>query len=508
VTTWQLVKMLSKNTTVYWYKLMVFLGIVFVCYGTYFLFTAKVMTNAAYAPVTAEPGELIGDEVLDIIVTEDGHVLTETKNLSSNLKVLPNNYELSVLVIDKPGAYVESFKAVVHLPGNVDATQIKQRTYAVHGVESYKQYLQDPQTLVYEAKSIDPQASFTIVAELPLSILTPLVSQKTNYYLTQIPAKTYIILAVLLPLITLIVMFVMIVRRRQDQFFYKSKKIINLPPNDSPPAIAGALMDGKVGSREIAATLIDLAQRQYLFINRHQNGEFSFGKRKSLNLETLAELHEFERVLLSKIFEPDKYKSTGQDVQMRIGRHIFSKKIAQVYLNIYNEATKLGYFVQNPAVIHMYWRYAGIGMFFLSLVGFFYTAFLGPDPKYLLFSWIGQMAASAVIINLSDLMPTRSIVGTTALRQWTQFKQYLELDRRIEGGATIGQNFNRFLPYALVFGCEKAWTNRFSKETFFKPDWYESDMPVVTLEVFAEELFPLINYVGESLDDSHDPTVA
>ena len=112
-----------------------------------------------------------------------------------------------------------------------------------------------------------------------------------------------------------------------------------------------------------------------------------------------------------------------------------------------------------------------------------------------------------VIVWISGLMPSRSVVGTTNLRAWMQFYHYLKMSGKIEGGASIEDQFNRFLPYALVFGVEHEWAARFRENTYAKPEWYESDSPVITLDAFVNELFPLVNYVGTSLDRSHDPTV-
>ena len=514
MTTWEIIQRLLGGASFYWRKFFVFLLLCSVLTGGYWLWHGQSKTSAAYQFADLGDVGVVDQQTLDVVVTPNGHVLTQKKNLTGSLKILqdaysgaPYAYEISFLALDSPGFFLDNFKVIIHLPEDVTPDQVAQRVYAVHGIESHREYMQDTQTMVYEASNIDAGASYTVVADLPKNILEPTPDKKFVYTLAQIPAKTYLAIAIILPLLTMIVLTVMIIRRRQDQIFYLSDKIINHPPNDVPPAIVGALMDGRVGAREIAATLIDLAQRGYLYINYHYDGTYSFGKRKSLNLEFMPELSEYERILLSKIFLPEQYKSTGDDVQMRIGRHIFSKKIAQVYLNIYNEATKRGYFIQNPMIIHLYWRYTGIVAFFFSLIGFFYTAFWGPDPKYTLFLWIGQMAASTVIIWLSGFMPVRSVTGTTVLRQWLQFKHYLTLSRRIEGGATIQDQFNKMLPYAIVFGVEPEWTRRFMSETFYKPDWYESDKQVITLEAFVEELFPMINYVGESLDKSHEPTV-
>ncbi len=224
-------------------------------------------------------------------------------------------------------------------------------------------------------------------------------------------------------------------------------------------------------------------------------------------MENSPELKKFEKILLSKIFEPNHYKSTNEDVEMRVGRHIFSRKIADVYLNIYNEAMDLGYFIKNPVLVHLRWKYTGIALFFAGLLGFTLTAIFAPDPKFTLFFWAGEMAAAAVIVQLSGLMPVRSVVGTTTLRKWLEFRRYLCHNRPIQHSPTAGDEFNRLLPYAVVFGVETEWTRRFYDEYYSKPNWYEGDDMVMTLEAFVAGFFPIIDYIGESLAKSHEPTV-
>lgn len=507
MTTWELISHLVSNTTFYWRKFFVFLLVVVTLGGGYFAWHSQNKVDASSALIASNTALNYDGQVIDIVVTDDGQVLSEQKNISSSLKILANSYEISALILDNPISYLSEIQVLIHLPEPVTQKDVAQRAYAVHGVGSHGEYLLDSTTLAYVAKDINPGSTYTIVAELPKNILTPPPYKQFFYKLSQYSVKSYLIAGFLIPIITFIILILMIVRRRQDQFFYLSSKVVNQIPNNLPPAVVGALMDGKVGAREIAATLIDLANRGYLFINRHENGTFSFGKRKTLNLETLPELNEFERILLSKIFEPDQYKSTGEDVQMRIGRHIFSRKIAQVYLNIYNEAIKLGYFVKNPVTVHLQWRFAGIGLFFLGLAGFFQAAIFVSDSKYILLLWVGAMIASTVIIWLSGLMPVRSVTGTAALRQWMQFKKFLSMPRPVDGGAIMLDQFNNMLAYAIVFGVEADWTRRFVNANFTKPSWYESDEMVVTLDAFVGGLFPIINWVGGSLDRSHEPTV-
>lgn len=507
MSTWAVVKKLLSGSNLTWRKIFVAVLIVAAVLAGYYYWKNQKNTEAAYKITQATPSSFVNDVKLNIDVSANGKIILEGQDYSSSLKVLRDFYEIRLLVLDKPGVFISNFTVNLNLPQDVTKSQIEQTIVAVHGVGSHNAYLASPRVLTYIAQNVSSEASFTLVAHFPKTVLKAPFLKQLDYILSQISTKVYIGFAIVLPLVTFIIMIFMIVRRRQDQIFYLSNKIINRPPNNSPPAVVGVLADGQVGPREIAATLIDLANRGYIYITSHANGTYSFGKRKSLNLEQLPELAEYERILLSKIFQPNKYMSTGDEVDMRIGQHVFSRKIAQVYLNIYNETTRLGYFIKNPAGVHLRWRFTGIFLFFLGLLGFLHTAFFAPDPKFPLFLWLGEFIASAIIIWLSGLMPIRSVTGTSTLRQWLQFRSYLKMNRAAVGASGLMDEYRQMLPYAIVFGVETEWTRRFMKETFIRPNWFDTEDMVVTLDVFANTLFPIISYVGGSLDKSHEPTV-
>lgn len=506
MTTWEVIKTLAKGANIYWRKLFAFLGIALVLGGGFYLVYSYNQIQASVNFANQTQDYAAGRVQLTIDVTKDGKITINGRNGSKYLNILPDSYEISILAVDQPNTYLSSFQAIMNLPDTVTEDQVERIVYAVHGVSSYKTYMAGPRTIIYTAESIPPQASLTIVARLPKNIMTPPLGKLITYQLSLVSVKIYLILAIAMPILTLILLLMMIIRRQQDKIFSNTTKISNLPPSKLPPPVAGVLIDGHLGHREIAATLIDLARRGYLYVNR-KGTDFSFGKRKTLALEEMQELRPYERILLSKIFEPGEYKSTREDVDMRIGRHIFSHKIAQVYLEIYNESMRSGFFVKNPAGVHRKWRFAGIGLFFLSVLGFARAAAMDPDPKFTLFFWVGAMAMSAVIIKLSGLMPIRSVTGTVALRGWLQFIRYLKLEQTIEPVANVMDRFNEYLAYAVVFGVESDWAKRFMRTTFTKPDWYESDEEIITLEAFIAGLFPIVDYVGEELHRSHEPTV-
>lgn len=504
---WQLLKAIFHGIDFYWKKLLVTSAVIIVVAAGIVLWQRQSISSASFEFSNQPNYGTLGSQTMSIKVTSDGQVIVDGKNNPQALKIFPNYYEIRVLAFDNPGLYIDSFKAEMSLPQPAAANQVEQLTYAVHGVGSYENNQPDNQTLVYTATGISSESTLTLVAHLPKNMLTPPLSKRILYTISSVSAKSYLILAFILPLVTFMVTLFMLVKRRKDQIISLNVDPINGPPDDLPPAVAGVLIDGQVGAREIAATLIDLANRGYIYINQRNDYYFSFGKRKGMAIEEMAGLRPFEQILLTKIFEPGNFRSTKDDVEMRIGRHIFSRKIAHVFLEIYDEATRAGYFVTNPAAIHRRWRYAGIALFFLGILGFFQSAFYAPDPKFTLFFWVGEMAAASVIVNISALMPARSARGSQALTAWMGFRKYLKLKRRIEPGAVLVDKFNKYLPYAIVFGVEAEWARRFMDTSFAKPEWYESIDYITSLEKYVSNLYPLISFVGTILAKSHEPTV-
>ncbi|OGD56786.1 hypothetical protein A2V71_01545 [Candidatus Berkelbacteria bacterium RBG_13_40_8] len=502
----ELIKAILRSMDFYWKKFLIFSLIIFLGVGGFFLWR---FLNGAQADIEfAQTPQFTStyQYKLKIEVKDNGQVIINGKDSSGDLKIFPEYYEVRILALDNPGTFINNFEADMTLPHPVEKSAIEQQVYAVHGVSSYRTEMTNSRTLVYTAENISPQASLTIVAHLPKDILTPPLGKRIIYSIGNVPAQIFLGIAIFLPLLTLIILLFMIYKRRKDQMLFFGVEPSSRPPQDVPPAVAGVLIDGQVGAREIAATLISLAVRGYIFITR-KGGYFAFGKRKSLDLEKSSELEPYEKLLLSKIFMPQDYRSTREDVEQRVGRHIFSRKIALVYLEIYNEATRLGYFIQNPAAVHLRWKYTGITLFFLGILGFVYTVFFAPDPKFTLIFWVGEIAAASVIIKFSSLMPTRSSQGSQSLSSWMAFRKYLKMNEKIEPGAVLEDKFNELLPFAIVFGVEAEWAKRFMKGSFVKPDWYESMEPVTTLEEFVGGLFPLISFVGSILAESHEPTV-
>jgi len=504
MSTWEVFKTLLRQVSFYRSKLILFIIIAVIAVVGYFIWqNYRTEAQGRYYGPISEAFPTIAES--NVTLEKNGEVSIDGKKQNRAIRFYDNYDELRILVFDNPPDYISYFKATVNLPEAVKENDVRQITYAVHGVDDTLNYMPDSKTLVYEAYNISPGATLTIVAQLPKGLITPSFAKRIQITLAQITVQGWLYIAIILPGVTILFMGFMIYKRRAIRFLMV-KKPLDEPPAQVAPAISGVVIDGSVGAREIAATLIDLAERGYIFII-NQGDQFFFAKRKLDNLESAQGLSMFEKALLSKIFMPTSYKSTIADVEMRIGRHIFSRKIANFYLGVYNQATSQGYFVQNPAKVHLGYKYTGIVLFFLTFLGFIYQAITDKGPKYSLIFWVSGLIAAALIIKFAPLMPARTPRGNQEMQKWLAFREYLAAKNPVPVEDYVQNKFSKYLPYAIVLGAEVDWVKRFGEKPFKQPDWYESKERIITLESFANNLFPLIGYVSENLAKSHDPII-
>lgn len=484
-------------------RFFVFLVVFVVLFGTYLVWHSRSTSEADV--LYTDTMSFANDISSKIEILKNGTVMIDGREKRGAVKYYTDYDEFMLKVFDNPPEYVTGYTATVHLPVAIGGDQVRPMIYAVHGVGDAISYQADDKTLVYQVSDIAPGSTVTIVARLNKGIISVPFFSKAKLVVEELTVRAWIYLAFGLPALAILLLIFIYLRRRSGLNLF-SKAVLSRLPDDVAPALAGVVVDGAVGGREIAGTLLDLAQRGYIYIINSGNGEFNFGKRRLTEPETTEGLSDFERALLSKIFLPAAYKSTVADVEMRLGRHIFSKKVANFYVGVYDEAMLRGYFVSNPARVHLAFRNTGIALFFLSFLGFLYGAISNLDPKYALLFWLGGMGAAALVIRMAPFMPAMTSLGLEKAREWMAFREYLSMRENVESALSIEDKFNKFLPYAVVLGAEVEWMKRFRDARFTVPDWYDSTDQTTTIESFANSIFPIIGYVSKNLAKAHDPS--
>lgn len=480
---------------VYFRKLLFFvvLGVVFggasllVRYNSY-----QADTNFKVILPKAETNPNILIEIKD-----DGLVFVDGKNTNQHLNVVDNFDELRVPVVDKPVNYLNSLTVTLKVPKG-SAFKVDHEILAIHGVSSSYTMAIDQNTIQYEASGISTFATVSIVAKIPQGVVERPFYISVFNDITDIKFNSWVVVASILPIFTIIFMILFLTYQNRVKKVDMPTAPISYPPMAIPPAIVGALFHQKVGPREIAATLVDLARRRDIIILDQERG-FAFSKGKFDN-----RLLAYEKILLSKIFR-NNITSGKDEIERRVSNHLYSKKISIVSASIYSIATRLGYFRVHPQKIHAKYRLIGILAFLLGAAGFFGSFIFDFVPKFTSLFWIGMIISSLIITFTAGRIPLRGQLGNEALSNWLAFRKFLSDPTPIEYSNELQMIFESYLPYAIVLDCEAAWAKRFEPHNFIIPNWFLSDKTGMGLTDFCLSLFPIVSYVGRSFAAIREP---
>jgi hypothetical protein len=446
---------------------------------------------------------------VDVVVNKDSKVFVNGIEKPRMLFIGDNYDLLRYIAADEEGVYIEAIQVKLTLPKGAKANEIKPIIYGVHGVgdSSYTQV--DNRTIIYNAYNLSPSATFTVAAQIPDGLVVFPFWQRFVYEIANMNVYWWLVVSFVPFALTLLYLLLMYYRTISEWRQPQVKNSVDQLPSNLAPAEVAMLVEGKVSSRAISAILVDLAHRNYInVINR--NGAYSFGKRKFLeinNLENNPDLKLYEKVLLSKIFNSKEISTHQEDILFRVSHHVFSRKIAQVYIDIYGVIRDLGYFIKDPVKVYQKYRTFGLSMFFVSFVGLIVGLVLSIEPKFYLLFWLMLMFSSVMIIKMAPNLPSRNQLGNQELIKWLQFKNYLSSSSPIEGESNTTATYEKYLAYAIALGVEVEWAKRFSSKMFISPSWYICTEPVAIIEDFANGLYPIIGSVSRTLLLAREPII-
>jgi len=468
---------------------LVFFGVSFFAFNTVTSFKADTpisQTNIVYTP----------EYTSNIVINKDGTIIIDGQKMAQKIDLLADSDELRLPVIDKPATDIDLATFIVTLP-KANAGEVTHEILGIHGVGEINSFVQDENTIIYQARNVSTYATVSIVAKLPKGTIAPSFSY---WILSNIPnlGSIWLVLGLVLPIATFILMMLFILLRLQSQKVQAPKDETDALPMAIPPGVVGVLFHQKVGAREIAATLIDLACRGDILILDRSRG-FGFAK-NHLDKRLIG----YEKILLSKIFKHNLV-SDKEEIDRRINAHLYSKKISVLSLGISNLATRLGYFKTNPQTIYLRYKVIGSIVCVLGLAGFFFSLSQYANTSYLAFLWLGMVISTLVVSCMVQKIPVRTSLGQDNYNNWLAFKKYLESDKKIPYSPDNQEIFQRYLPYAIVLECEIKWAKRFSEHNFIMPDWFVSDKEGLGLEDFCLSLFPIVSYVSRSFAAIREP---
>ena len=239
------------------------------------------------------------------------------------------------------------------------------------------------------------------------------------------------------------------------------------PPEKLRPAQMGLLLDERADTKDVTATIVDLAVHGYLTITEVPKKGL-FGKTDWELKRTgkdLTGLEDYERLILTGLFED------GSEVKLSSLKNEFYKDLAKAQKALYADAARHRWFNGNPRSIRNLWLGIGVGV--LVLGGLLVAALgylFGAGMLGLPFALVGLL-----ILATANAMPRRTAHGSELLRRTLGFRRYIttaETDRqRFNEQANI---FAEYLPYAIVFGAVDKWARAFREidTTATTAAWY------------------------------------
>jgi uncharacterized membrane protein YgcG len=262
-------------------------------------------------------------------------------------------------------------------------------------------------------------------------------------------------------------------RRGRDQDKIDTIIPIFHPPLKMRPYLVGSLADEVVDKRDISGSIIDLAYRGYLKIK-----ELEAGKNYLLTDtgKDQADLTAVERKLFTALFDGSSEVET-KDLAVH-----FATKYQGIVNQVYSQMVSEGYFTTSPQATRNSYAGCGVGLLILGGMMIFALAIgviallgqLGPITLGVAVFMFGLTLAIA-----SKYMPAKTTFGSKIHTEVLGFKMYLETAEKYRLQNLTPAEFEKYLSYAVVFGIEDQWAEKFKDIYREAPDWYEASSPDV-----------------------------
>lgn len=246
-------------------------------------------------------------------------------------------------------------------------------------------------------------------------------------------------------------------------------------PSQLPPAVVGTLVDETADLRDIMSTIVDLSRRGYLVIEEtRESGLFGIGYTSSFTFKRTdkpdTDLRPYEQFMLRQIF------NMGDERPLDTMRNTFYTVIPSLQANVYEELLQEELFVANPNTVRQRWSGGGVLLFILGIVGAFALgAFVASESQFqaLILLPISAGFVGIVMLFFARAMPARTQRGAEETAKWRAFQEYL---RNLERYSDVQESrgiFDQFLPYAVAFGLERTWVDKFKPlDNVPVPTWY------------------------------------
>ncbi len=246
------------------------------------------------------------------------------------------------------------------------------------------------------------------------------------------------------------------------------------PPSTIRPGVAGTLVDERADMQDVIASLVDLARRGYMemveteaslgLLGLGSGSQFTFRRTD----KPWDSLESFETAILQKIFGNRQERSLG-DL-----KNEFYTAIPKVKKGLYHQTVAHQFFLTDPETVRG--RYSCLGITLLIItggIGYLAVKLWGGGLSAIFCPFVSVGIAGLALVFTGRVMPVKTRRGAEEAAKWKAFKRYLQHIDRYTQLEEATEQFDRYLPYAIAFGIERSWINRFAAVPSTPiPVWY------------------------------------
>lgn len=242
-------------------------------------------------------------------------------------------------------------------------------------------------------------------------------------------------------------------------------------PNELPPAVVGALLDGHANPKHISATLLHLAYRGALNVDSGKKTKSSPKEQEpTFNLYAVDQnkvTQPYEVTLYGKIFG-----SGGMKRDLAEMHEALFMSTPELKRQIDTAIAQAGYLESNYRIKRrQYIAFGGAGVVMSLLLALLISMFLQQYTYLVACPFLGLAAAAATLIAAGWAVPTKTKAGVKEAMPWEAFKRFLS-DMSPREAEKYKQQFARWLPYAVTFGIEKDFVKKFAAANAPRPKWW------------------------------------
>ncbi len=367
--------------------------------------------------------------------------------------------------------------ATVILPEDAPAGGVMHAT-GYRGDSQIPGSIVDQRTFFFSDENFTPHEDYTVAAGWPLGIIDRSVYRREVFW-RLVPY----VLAVLIFLAAVI--YCIFYWLYHERWNVGRGTIISQyePPRGLRPAMAEVIMREGTSHRTWPATIIDLAVRGFLVIEE----DVSDFEKKHTFLAKLMPKHYIvkevsgssketlgisEQRLLEVLFSLGEFFSTRDlSKKMPSTQRIFAEKMKKLSPVVYEETERTtGAYAVGLSREHNAWPF--IALIILGVIGIYLALVLAVVFNGWLFVPFSILESFLLIHYVRKYEARLNHEGNVLKEEILGFKLYLETAEKYRLQNLTPETFEKFLPYAMVFGVEKKWAKAFDSLNMTAPAWY------------------------------------